>query len=82
MGMQTTCVNCAGKAEILRNVGDYSAIALCVTEGCGFQRALPQGVVDFNDISSTVDKFRNLPTASRKVRMDVTWIPLRSSSYV
>ncbi len=31
----------------------------------------PQGVVDFNDISSLVDKFKNVPEASRKVRMDV-----------
>jgi len=32
----------------------------------------PQGVVDFNDISSLVDKFRNLPTAGRKSRLDLS----------
>jgi hypothetical protein len=31
----------------------------------------PQGVVDFVDISSVVDKFRNLPAAPRKARADL-----------
>ena len=32
----------------------------------------PNGVVDFNDISACVDKFKNEPTAPRKARCDVT----------
>ena len=32
----------------------------------------PQGVVDFNDISSIVDKFRNLPDAVSRTRADIT----------
>ena len=31
----------------------------------------PDGVVDFNDISAVVDKFKNEPTAMRKARADV-----------
>jgi len=32
----------------------------------------PQGVIDFNDISSVVDKFRNLPGAPLKARVDIS----------
>ena len=37
----------------------------------GDNAASPQGTVDFNDISSVVDKFKNLPGAPSKTRADV-----------
>jgi hypothetical protein len=61
-------------------VGDYgpplpvnmSAIGDVVGTSCAVWPCnAPQGVIDFVDISSIVDKFRNLPSAPRKARADI-----------
>ena len=54
-------------------VGTFPTPEVCTYGKEGYEDcwSAPQGLVDFDDISSTVAKFKNGPKAPQKVRADV-----------